>query len=199
MINENYKPQPGRLSDKDITWLCMGSNPMISPFVAKQSGKPSFGLSSAGYDFRLGEFYYEQLAPITDFVVDPLSEIDQIATWVRRQAKDGKIIIPPSGCLLTETIETMNMPDDVVATVLGKSTMARNNIILNTTPLEPGWRGVVTLEIHNCSSLYSVVLRVGHGIAQCLFDRMANPPARTYSNRETSATYQDQTGVTFSR
>jgi len=47
--------------------------------------------------------------------------------------------------------------------------------------------------------LHPVMLRVGQGIAQVLFERMANPPARTYSNRETTATYQDQQGATKSK
>ena len=201
MIDETYKPQSGRLSDRDITYLCVGDNPMISPFSAKQSGKPSFGLSSAGFDFRLGNTYYRQKEYTGEYfrVIDPLSEEDQSFSWIKEEAKDGEIIIYPGECLLTATMETIDMPDDIVATVLGKSTYARNNIIVNATPLEPGWRGVVTLELHNCSNEFPVKLRVGHGIAQVTFERMANPPARTYSNREVDGKYQDQVGVTVSK
>ena len=199
MIDETYIAKPGRLSDRDITYLCVGDNPMISPFSAKQAGKPSFGLSSCGYDLRLGKTYYVQNEDFGNVIVDPLSKQDQYNVWTKRESIGDEIIIGPGECLLTETIEEINMPDDVVAVVLGKSTMARNNILLNTTPLEPGWKGIVTLEIHNTSHVNSVKLRVGQGIAQALFERMANPPTRTYSNRETSATYQNQTGVTTSR
>ena len=199
MIIKNYKPQAGRLSDVDITWLCFGDKPMIAPFAAKQAGKPSYGLSSAGYDFRLGNTYYIQKDGCFVRVIDPLSKADQEFSWIKKEAENDEIVIYPGECILTETMETIDMPDDVVAMVLGKSTYARNNIIVNATPLEPGWRGIVTLELHNCSDEFSVKLRVGQGIAQVVFDRMANPPKRTYSNRETSATYQDQLGVTLSR
>jgi len=197
--NGEYKVKPGHLSDIDIAFLCKGENPMISPFSATQQGKPSYGLSSSGYDFRLGKSYYIQKDGCFVRVIDPLSKDDQEFSWVKKEAEDGEIIIYPGECILTETMETINMPDDVVATVLGKSTYARNNIIVNATPLESGWRGIVTLELHNCSNEFSVKLRVGQGIAQAIFNRMANPPARTYSNRESGGVYQDQKGATTSR
>jgi len=201
MIDETYIAKPGRLSDRDITYLCVGENPMISPFSAKQAGKPSFGLSSSGYDFRLGAIYYRQKEYTGEYyrTIDPLSKEDQSFAWERYEAENNEIIIYAGECILTETMETINMPDDVVSTVLGKSTYARNNIIVNATPLESGWRGIVTLELHNCSNEFPVKLRVGQGIAQAIFDRMANPPARTYSNREVDGKYQDQVGVTTSK
>jgi len=200
MIDETYVAKPGRLSDRDITYLCVGENPMISPFLAKQVGRPSAGLSSAGYDFRLAPtFLRQKYTTVVDAPIDPLNSEHQKNTWFEEEAKDGVIVIKPLECLLTATMETINMPDDVVAEVLGKSTYARCGLLVNATPLEPEWKGVITLELHNCSPIYPIVLHVGQGIAQGIFSRMANPPARTYSNRETSATYQNQTGVTTSR
>jgi len=200
-MNNEYTVKSGHLSDVDIAFLCKGENPMISPFSETQQGKPSYGLSTSGFDFRLGGTFYRQKEYTGEYyrVIDPLSEEDQSFSWVKEEAKDGEIIIYPGECLLTETMETINMPDDVVATVLGKSTYARNNIIVNATPLESGWRGIVTLELHNCSNEFPVKLRVGQGIAQAIFNRMANPPARTYSNRESGGVYQDQKGATTSR
>jgi len=43
------------LSDPEIAEFCQGDPPMISPFFSYQDGKPSFGLSSFGYDIRLGK------------------------------------------------------------------------------------------------------------------------------------------------
>ena len=189
----------GRLSDIDIKELCVGDRPMISPFSETQQGKPSFGLSSCGYDFKLGKNYYIQNEEAGNIIVDPLSREDQELAWIKMEVLGYEIILEPGECILTETEEWIDMPDDVVAIILGKSTLARNNVLINATPLEPGWKGIVTLEIHNTSNVNSVRLHVGQGIAQCLFERMANPPARTYSNRETPATYQDQLGAALSR
>jgi len=200
MLDIDYKKCPGRLSDKDITFLCIGDNPMISPFVGEQKGKPSFGLSSAGVDFRLGYKYLAQIPSAEfGFALDPLNCEHQELQWEEREAVDGIIIIPPLGCILTETVERVDMPDDVVAIVLGKSTYARSGLLVNATPIENGFRGIITLELYNCNRTYSIVLRAGQGIAQMIFDRMANKPARGYDTREVSATYQDQSGVTPSR
>lgn len=200
MIDESYVVKPGRLSDKDIYALCTGDSPMISPFVGEQKGKPSYGLSSAGVDFRLGPKYLAQI-PATEFgfALDPLDGEHQELQWEEREAEDGIIVIPPLGCLLTETVERVDMPDDVVAIVLGKSTYARSGLLVNATPIENGFRGVITLELYNCNSTYSIVLRVGQGIAQMVFDKTANKPARGYDTREIPATYQHQQGVTPSK
>lgn len=138
MIDENYKMMPGRLSDKDITYLCMGDKPMISPFLTKQVGKPSAGLSSAGYDFKLSEEYMVQSnygKCEEGCVIDPLAPSTN--KWESRIAKGGEIVIGPGECILASTMEHVDIPHDIQATVLGKSTMARNNVLLNTTPLEP--------------------------------------------------------------
>jgi len=199
IVDRQYEPKNGRLSDVDISWLCSGDKPMISPFLGSQAGKPSFGLSSCGYDLRLGKNYCVQNKDAGNMIVDPISKEDQEMAWIKKTAIGDEIIIEPGECILTETVETIDMPDDVVAIVLGKSTFARNNLLVNATPLEPGWRGIITLELHNTSHVNSVKLHVGQGIAQGLFERMANPPARTYSNRESGGVYQDQKGATTSR
>ena len=200
MIDENYKPVAGRLSDIDITWLCVGDKPMISPFVARQAGDISFGLSVSGYDFRLAANYLIQDEIIRfDGPVDPLNKEHQELQWIKKEAKDGIIVIRPLECILASTIETVDMPKDITAIVLGKSTMARNNVLANMTPLESGWKGRITIELHNCSPIYPVMLRVGQGIIQAVFDRMPNPPSRTYEGREVDGKYQGQVGPTTSR
>ncbi len=200
MIDEGYRAKPGRLSDCDITYLCMGDKPMISPFIARQMGDISFGLSTSGYDFRLGANYLAQDETIRfDTPVDPLNKEHQELQWIKKEAKDGIIVIRPLECLLLETMETVNMPKDVVGIVLGKSTYCRNNLILNTSPLEPKWKGKITLEMKNCSPIYPVMLRVGQGISQGIFDRLPNPPSRGYDEREVDGKYQNQKGVTASR
>ena len=52
------------------------------------------------------------------------------------------------------TVEYFKIPDDVLVICLGKSTYARCGIIVNVTPLEPGWEGHVTLEFSNTQHHY---------------------------------------------
>ena len=48
---------------------------------------------------------------------------------------------------------------------LGKSTYARCGIIVNVTPLEPGWEGHVTLEFSNTTPLPAKIY-ANEGVAQ---------------------------------
>lgn len=69
-------------------------------------------------------------------------------------------------------------------------------IIVNVTPLEPGWEGHVTLEFSNTTPLPAKIY-AGEGVAQFLFFKGSEPCATTYASR--SGKYQGQTGVTLPR
>ena len=60
------------------------------------------------------------------------------------------------------------IPRDVLALCVGKSSYARMGIIVNVTPLEPEWEGHVTIEISNTAPLPARVY-ANEGIAQVIF------------------------------
>lgn len=66
-------------------------------------------------------------------------------------------------------------------------------IIVNVTPLEPCWRGHVTLEFSNTTPL-PAKLYANEGACQFLFFRGSSPCQTSYSDRK--GKYQGQTGVT---
>jgi dCTP deaminase len=103
--------------------------------------------------------------------------------------------MPPHSFYLARTIEYFKIPDDVFGECLGKSTFARGAIIVNVTPLEPGWEGHVTLELSNTADVPSVVY-VGEGICQFVFFR-GERPAVSYGDR--NGKYMKQVGVTLAR
>ena len=84
------------------------------------------------------------------------------------------------------------MPPDIAGICLGRSTYARAGVITHVTPLEPGWRGVVTIEISNSLSL-PVKVWVGVGITQVMFFRAEEMPMVGYE--EKGGRYQDQLSV----
>lgn len=180
------------LNDEQIKELCEAVDPMITPFEPTSRGKPSWGLGSFGYDMRLGPHYMTQVDYPTLGVMDPLK--DNSRFW-EGDVQYEKITIKPHSIILTETVETFNMPEHVTGVVWGKSTYARLGILVNVTPLEAGWRGKLTIEIANLGCA-PVVLHVGQGIAQVVFFR-GHLPTRTYANRESGGIYQNQTGVTL--
>jgi len=185
------------LNDKQILELCRNKG-LIDSYAERQirnrcvNGTDpviSWGLSSYGYDARLaGEFMW----PVRG-TLDPKSTS---AKWEKQTVtNDLGYVIPPHGFVLARTVERFKMPDDVMAICVGKSTYARNGLIVNVTPLEPGWEGFVTLELSNTTDLPSVVY-VGEGICQFVFFR-GERPSVSYADR--AGKYQGQTGVTLAR
>jgi deoxycytidine triphosphate deaminase len=103
-------------------------------------------------------------------------------------------LIPPNSFALAETVEYLEIPRDIIAVCVGKSTYARCGIIVNVTPLEPEWRGRVTIEISNTTPLPAKIY-AGEGIAQILFLRTDAVCRTSYADKK--GKYQDQKGLTL--
>lgn len=170
------------LNDQEIQELCEAG--MITGWTGRQvrhlKGNHrviSYGLSSFGYDIRLAG-PYKIFTNINAGIVDPKDFTDTCL----HEIEDGdRIIIPPNSFMLARSHEFFSMPEDVVAVCLGKSTYARCGIIVNVTPIEPGWEGYITLEFSNTTPL-PVAMYPGEGCAQLMFFRGYRPDT-TYSDR----------------
>ena len=164
---------------------------MIEPFVdaQKREGVISYGLSSYGYDARVGTDF-KIFTNVNSAVVDP-KNFDQ-NSFVDRNT--DVCIIPPNSFALARTVEYFRIPRDVLVICVGKSTYARCGIIVNVTPLEPEWEGHVTLEFSNTTPLPAKIY-ANEGACQFLF-LQGNEPCET-SYRDKSGKYQGQRGVTL--
>src|SRR5205809_6708032 len=125
---------------------------MIEPFVEAQrrEGCISSGLSSYGNDSRVSN-HFKIFTNVDSATVDPK---DFAANSFVDRTTDV-CINPPNSFALAHTVEYYRVPRDVMVICLGKSTYARCGIIVNVTPLEPGWEGHVTLELSNMTPLPS--------------------------------------------
>ena len=137
------------LSDKWIRKMSREEN-MITPFEEKQvrGDNISFGLSSFGYDARVSD-EFKIFTNVNSEIVDPKNF--KPTNFVTKNVPE--CIIPPNSFVLARTVEKFKIPNDVLVICLGKSTYARCGIIVNVTPLEPGWEGYVTLEFSNTTPL----------------------------------------------
>lgn len=187
------------LVDFQIRQLCQGkAKPLLDPFSegVQGNGVISYGLTHAGYDLRLG-LEILQYNKNCDVVVDPKQFGDpeyQKVVFNRHECKPGEpFILRPHDYVLARSLEYIRMPKDLKATCVGKSTYARSLILVNTTPLEPGWEGHLTIEIGNLSPLRAC-LYPGEGIAQLEFHRLEALPTCDYGQK--GGKYQGQTGVT---
>ena len=179
-------------SDKWIKRMAL-EHQMIEPFVGDQvrEGVISYGVSSYGYDVRVGNDFkvftnvYNTVVDPKDF--DPKSFVDITA---------DVCIIPPNSFALASTIEYFRIPRDILTVCLGKSTYARCGIIVNVTPFEPEWEGHVTIEISNTTPLPAKIY-ANEGIAQVLFFQGDEPCETSYADKK--GKYQGQQGLTLAK
>jgi dCTP deaminase len=166
---------------------------MIEPFseVQVREGVVSYGLSSYGYDVRIAD-EFKIFTNINSTIVDPKS-------FDPRSFVDFKgdvCIIPPNSFALARTVEYFRIPRSVITVCVGKSTYARCGIIVNVTPFEPEWEGIVTLEVSNTTPLPAKIY-ANEGIAQVLFFESDEICETSYADKK--GKYQRQQTLTLPR
>lgn len=179
----------GILSDTQIEQLVR-----IEPFekARKRPGTISYGVSSYGYDVRVGS-QFKIFTDVNSAIVDP--KAFSARSFIDVDAgEEGFVLIPPNSFALCETVEYFEIPRDVLAICVGKSTYARCGIIVNVTPLEPEWKGKITIEISNTTPLPAKVY-ANEGIAQIIFLRGEEICATSYADKD--GKYQHQMGLTL--
>lgn len=202
----------GILNDREITRLSVEGwkdsdgeiHHMIEPFAEnkKRPGKISYGVSSYGYDWRLGDEFHI----FTGFVdrgpgplhetrtIDPKNFSTDVCHKVEAWEEDGYkiVIIPPRSFALGVSLERFCLPRNVLGVCLGKSTYARCGLDLPMTPLEPQWRGHLTAELCNTTG-EPMKIYVGEGIGQIFFLVADSECDVSYSDRK--GKYQEQPAV----
>lgn len=181
------------IADQNIVIRALSRTPMISPFVAKSTKEvtladgrvvqlPSHGLSSYGYDIRLGR-RFKVFSKAIDGHDNTPSVID-IATETppTNYVEGDNVILPAGGMILGVSMERIVMPANVLGICMAKSTVARLGIDAKVTPLEPGWEGYITLEIVN-HTRNPIRLYAGMGIMQLVF-LSGEAPKTTYKDRD---------------
>jgi dCTP deaminase len=153
---------------------------------APRQGVISYGVSSYGYDVRIGR-EFRVFRPSLG-VIDPKNFNPEILEDIN----SDWCIIPPNSFALGVSLERFKIPRDTIAICLGKSTYARCGIIVNVTPLEPEWEGHITIEISNTTPLPAKIY-ANEGIAQILFLRGVEACRTSYADKK--GKYQSQSGV----
>jgi dCTP deaminase len=171
--------------------------PMIYPFCDRadsvinyrdQSGKgPSYGLSSYGYDIRLGNKFR-----IIDGRKRPGIQMPML-DFLQREGVESEehlfkglevdcLELLPNAFALGVSLEYMNIPNNMLGICMQKSSVARKGCIAFVTPLEPGWRGYITLELFNATEV-PMRIYAGMGIMQLLFVEGDERCMTSYSDR----------------
>ena len=116
----------------------------------------------------------------------------QVEQWFTRQMRTIDISehserspywLRPGHFVLAETREVFNLPENIAAQFVLKSSRAREGLEhLLAGYCDPGWNGsVLTMELHNSRRLHAIPLWPGMKIGQMVFHRMSGRPLVSYA------------------
>jgi dCTP deaminase len=182
------------LSDADILRRLETGDLVVEPL-----DDPDIQIQPASIDLRLGSQFLEfQHANIP--CIHPNSE-SEVGEYVEETEIDegGEYILHPGDFVLGTTYERVEIPDDLIAHVEGRSSLGRLAIVVHATAglCDPGYEGQITLELSNLGTA-PVALTPGMRISQLTFTELKTPADRPYGE-ERGSKYQGQRGPQASK
>jgi dCTP deaminase len=179
------------LSDGTIRRLVEDGRIKIRPWDPEMVQPASVDLK-LGTSFRV---FHNHRLPAIDLSKPPTGVTEHVQI-----DEDGSFVIHPGEFVLGTTVEWVELPDDVVARIEGKSSLGRLGLIVHATAgfVDPGFTGTLTLEITNLTRV-PIVLWPGKPIAQLSFMALDQPAERPYGHPELGSHYHGQLEATESR
>ena len=109
-------------------------------------------------------------------------------------------ILHPGEFVLGQTLESIALPDDIVARLEGKSSLGRLGLLIHSTAgfVDPSFEGNLTLELSNVANL-PITIYYGMPIGQISFMRLDGPVETPYGATKARSKYQGQAEPTPSR
>jgi dCTP deaminase len=131
--------------------------------------------------------------------IDVKANLDQLTELVDIK-EDTPFILHPGEFVLGSTVENIELPDNLVARLEGKSSLGRLGLVIHSTAgfVDPGWKGHLTLELSNLARL-PITLYQGMKIGQISFLQLTTPADRLYGSESLGSKYQGQIDPTPSR
>lgn len=179
------------LSDGTIRELVAAGRIRIEPW------EPAL-VQPASVDLRLGDsfrVFHNHRASAIDLREPPGNLTEEVVV-----PRDESFVIHPGEFCLGRTLEWVELPEDIVARIEGKSSLGRLGLIVHATAgfCDPGWKGTLTLELNNLTRV-PIKLYPGLLIAQLSFMGLDRAAQRPYGSPELGSHYQGQRAATESR
>ncbi len=193
------------LSDRDIrTRIDNYEDLVIDPFEPER-------VEPSSVDLILGDEFKRVERPAHSSTNVSLSPSDEIITEERAHSDEANhdtdivhvvesgepVVLQPGELLLATTRERVELPEDLSAQVLGRSTLGRLGVSVHQTAgfIDPGFKGQITLELSNNGPL-GVTLEPGLRVCQIVFNELSSPAQDGYGGY--GSNYQNQSGATTS-
>ena len=179
------------LSDGTIRRLVDAGRVVIDPW------DPAM-VQPASVDLRLGgsfRVFHNHRAAAIDLRDPPTNLTEEVVI-----EGEQPFVIHPGEFALGRTQEYVEIPDDLVSRIEGKSSLGRLGLIVHATAgfVDPGWKGTLTLEITNLTRV-PIKLWAAKPIAQLSFMTLDAPALRPYGHPELGSHYHGQLEATESR
>jgi len=179
------------LSDGTIRRLVAEGHMLIDPW------DPAM-LQPARIDVKLGRsfrVFHNHRATAIDLADPPRNLTEHVEV-----AAGDSFVIHPGEFVLGRTEEWVELPDDIVCRIEGKSSIGRLGLIVHATAgfVDPGFQGTLTLEITNLARV-PIVLWPGQAVAQLSFMALDRPAERPYGHPDLGSHYHGQVEATESR
>ena len=178
------------LADRDIRAELEAGRVRIDPYdpVDLQPSSVDLHLDHVFRVFRNNRYAYID-------VRSPQPDLTELLTV----ADEEPFILHPGEFVLGQTLEWIELPNDLVARLEGRSSLGRLGLLIHSTAgyVDPGWKGNLTLELSNVANL-PIALYYGMKIGQISFFRMSSPVERPYGSPELGSKYQGQSEPTAS-
>lgn len=183
------------LSDKDMRKLIEDKDAI----TCSEGLDMDLQLGPSSFDLRLGyEFGVLNTRKLEMVDTKDMSSYEDYISKEQHSSDEG-VVIHPGEFILGSTMEKINVPDDMVARVEGRSSYGRLGIIVHATAgfVDPGFEGDITLEIQNLGNA-PVKLYPEDRICQLVFETMTSRADKPYGDKEDTK-YMGQTGATGSK
>jgi len=152
----------------------------------------------ASIDLRLGDsfrVFHNHRASAIDLRNPPDNLTEEVVV-----PEGEPFVIHPGEFCLGRTLEWVQIPNDIVARIEGKSSLGRLGLIVHATAgfCDPGFEGTLTLELNNLTRV-PIKLYPNLPIAQLSFMTLDRPALAPYGSPGLGSHYQGQRAATESR
>lgn len=177
------------LSDHDIA-MKLKSKEIV---ITSPKDDHTSNIHTSSMDFRLG-YYFKIYEHSRHAVLDPMDvqSFKNIMRLIELNDQYTPFIVQPGEFVLGVSLETVKLPDNLVARVEGRSSLGRLGIIVHSTAgfIDAGFEGTITLEITNINRM-PVALYPEMRICQLAFETMSSKADIPYYKKP-HAKYQGQ-------
>lgn len=172
------------LVDNQILYRIRGcSKPLIEPFDNNR-------LQTASYDVSISDTVQVYKNEVGEIDLKSDKELENKFTEIKI-SKSG-YYIKPGEYLLVKLNETINMPDDLMAIIVPRTTMNRMGIDLKTQYVNPSYSGKMFLALKNNAPI-PIKIYNNTVIGQiCFFELQGNPDEDNLYRNKGSKSYQNE-------